>query len=166
VLLTGARGAWGGKETPRPLEVARFPDMNFPVCVVKSVSGKGEYSVSVMACVSNMACVEMDRRIQMGDGCGEPSVPCRVDLVTAPGSHDGSYGVRGALRARPARARLRDPARKCSMSDTSQPRGRLGYRRVSGEFGKQGFPRGRVYGASRAACRVLCSRNVRSGFPG
>ena len=101
MLLTGARGAWGGKETPRPLEVARFPDMNFPVCVVKSVSGKGEYSVSVMACV------EMNRRAQTGDGCGEPSAPYRAIVVTVPVPRDAVYEARSAFREWPSRARLR-----------------------------------------------------------
>ena len=41
-------------------------------------------------------------------------------------------------------------------------RGLLKWRQVI-EFGPQGFPRGRVYRASRAAYRVFCSRN---GFPG
>ena len=71
---------------------------------------------------------------------------------------------RGALRAWPACARLRDPARKRSTSDTSRPRGRLKWRRVI-EFGTCGFPRGRVSGASHAAYRVFCSRSTRSRSP-
>jgi len=78
--------------------------------------------------------------------------------------------VRGplAFSERPSRARLRgrNPARKCSMWDSTRPRGRLKWRRGLFEFGTCGFPRGRVCRASRAAYRVFCSRNVRSGFPG
>jgi len=107
-----------------------------------------------------MACVEMDRRVQTGDGCGEPSAPYGTILITAPGSSDGVCEVHGA---RPARARLRDPARKCSTSDTSRPRGWRKCRRMLGEFGKRGFPCARVCKASRAAYRVFCAR---SGFPG
>ena len=110
--------------------------MNVPVCVVKSMSGasmlKRASSVSEIACVS--ACVEMDGPIQTGDTNGEPGGPQRVNLVTAPGSRDGSYEVHGTFRARPARARLRDPARKRTTLDTSQPRGRQKYRGVF-EFG-------------------------------
>ena len=154
MLLTGTRGAWGGKEIPGPLVVTRIPEVNIPVCVVKNTS--------VMACVS--ACVKLVHGpVQTGDGCGEPFVPYGAVLVTAPGSRNGVYEVRGALRARPARARLRDPAWKPSTSDTSRPRGRLKWWRVLMEFGTRGFPRGRVCGASRAACRVFCSR---SGFLG
>ena len=78
-------------ETPGLLVVARIPDMNVPVCVVKSMNGtsvskcvsKGVQNASVMACVS--ACMKMDDGpIQMGDGCGEPSAPCKVILVIAP----------------------------------------------------------------------------------
>jgi len=159
-------------ETPGLLVVTQFPSVIVPVCVVECVSGtsvskcvpEGEYGLSEIACVS--ACMKMDDGpIQMGDTSGELNRPQRVNLVTAPGSRDGSYEVHGTFRARPARARLRDPARKRTTLDTSQPRGRQKYRGVF-EFGKQGFPCGRVCEAPRAACRVFCSRNARSGFPG
>ena len=82
-MLTGTRAAWGGKEIPGPLVVARIPVI-VPVCVVKSVSGasvlKRAHSVSVMACVSKMACVSarmgMDGPVQTGDGNGEPKRLC------------------------------------------------------------------------------------------
>ena len=107
-----------------------------------------------------------DGQVQTGDTNGEPRGPQRVNLTTAPGSRNGPYEVPGALRAWPARARLRDPARKRSTSDTSRPRGRLKWRRVLDEFGTRGFPRGRVCGASHAAYRVFCSWNAWSGLPG
>ena len=82
----------GGKETPGPLVLARIPSAIVPVCVVNGTSVskcvvKRTHSVSVMVCVSKMACVsarmEMDfGRFQAGDGCGEPSAPCRVNLIT------------------------------------------------------------------------------------
>ena len=104
--------------------------------------------------------------VQTGDTSGELNRPQRVNLSSAPGSRDGSYEVHGAFRAWPARTRLRDPARKHSMLDTSRPRGRRKWQRVVIEFGKQGSTCERVCGAPRAACRVFCSRNARSGFPG
>ena len=110
-------------------------------------------SVSEIACVS--ACVEMDGPIQMGDGCGEPSAPCKVILVTAPVPRDAAYEARLAFREWPSRA-----------SATRRPRGRLKCRRVSDDFGTRGFPCGRVCGASHAACRVFCSRNAWSGSTG
>jgi len=154
----------GGIETPGLLVVARIPDMNVPVCVLMSMSGasvsKGVQNASVMTCVS--ACEEMDDEpVQMGDGCGELFAPYRAILVTVLGSCDGVCEVQGAFRARPAQARLRDcdPARERSTLDTSRPCGRRKCRRVM-EFGTRGLPRGRVCGASRAAYRVFCSRNV------
>ena len=101
-------------ENPGLLVVARIPDMNVPVCVVKSMNGtsvskcvsKGVQNASVMPCVS--ACVEMDDgRIQTGDGCVEPSVPYKVILVTAPVPRDATYEACSAFRERPSRARLR-----------------------------------------------------------
>jgi len=171
--VNGYTRSLGGMEAQGLLVVTQIPEVIVPVCVVECMSGtsvskcvpEGRYSVSVMACVS--ACEGLKRgRIQKGDGCGEPFAPYRAVLVTAPGSRNGTYEVRGALRARPARACLRDPAQKRSTSDTSRPRGRLKCRRVLMEFGTRGFPRGRVCGAPRAACRVFCSRNAWSGFPG
>jgi len=104
----------------------------------------------------------------MGDMNGEPGRPQRVNLATAPGSRDSAYRVHGAFRVRPERARLhdRDPARKRSTSDTSQPRGRRKCRRVLCELGTDGSPCRHVCEAPRAACRVFCSRNARSGSTG
>ena len=105
--VNGYTRSLGGMEAPGLLVVARIPEVIVPECVVKCESGTGEYGTSVMACES--ACEELKcGRIQTGDMNGEPGGPKRVNLTTAPGSRDGSYGVRGALRARPARARLRD----------------------------------------------------------
>ena len=119
-----------------------------------------------MACVS--AGMEMDNGpIQTGDLNVELNRPQRVNLATAPGSCDGAYEAHGAFRAWPAHAHLRDrnPARESSSSDTSRPHGWRKWRRVN-EFGTRGFPCGRVCGASRAACHVVCLRNARSRSPG
>ena len=126
---------------------------------------EGKYGVSVMACVS--ACKELVHGpIQTGDMNGEPGGQQRVNSATALGSCDGSYEVYGAFRARPARARFRDPARKRYTSDMSLPRGRRKYRRVLWEFGTDGSTCERVCEAPRAACHVFCSQNARSAFPG
>jgi len=115
-----------------------------------------------------MACMEMDRPIQTGDGDSEPNGPLVVILVTAPVPRDVAYEARSAFRERPSRTRLRGGllVRERPTFGKRPSRGRLKWRRVLGEFGTRGFPRGRVCGASRAACRVFCSRNARSGFPG
>ena len=102
----------------------------------------------------------------MGDESGGPGRPQGVNLVTAPGSCDGVCEVHGAFRAQPARACLRDPARKCSTLDTSRPRGRRKYRRVMWEFGTEGSPCQHVCEGSHAAHRMFRSRNARSEFPG
>jgi len=118
-----------------------------------------------MACVS--ACMKMDDGpIQTGDTSSELNRLTRVNLATTPGSRDGAYEVHGAFRARLARARLRDPARKRSTSDTSRPRGRRKCRRVLCEFGTDGSTCEHVCEAPRAARRVFCSQNARCGFPG
>ena len=54
MLRTGARGAWGGIETPGALEVARIPGVSVPVCVVTSV-----IPVCVVKGVSENPCVEV-----------------------------------------------------------------------------------------------------------
>ena len=61
VLLTGARGAWGGIETPEPLVVARFPMVNVPVCVFTSVAKcvlQRTHSGSARACAKETPCVD------------------------------------------------------------------------------------------------------------
>ena len=108
--VNGYTWSLGGMGTPGLLVVARIPKVIVPVCVVKSVSGasvpEGKYGVSNMACVS--ACMErVHGPIQTGDTNGEPRGPQRVNLTTAPGSRNGTYEVRGALRTRPARASSR-----------------------------------------------------------
>jgi len=113
--------------------------------------------MSVMACVSSMACEELlPGSTQTVDG---------FILVTAPVPRDTTYETHSAFRERPSRVRLRGgilswrerPAFRKRLS-----RGRLKCR-LRDEFGTRGLPRGRVCGAPRAACRVFCSRN---GFPG
>jgi len=167
--VNGYTRSLGGKEIPGPLELTLFPEVNVPVCVGKSMSGtsvsKCEYSVSEIACVS--ACVKR-RRIQTGDMNGEPGGPHGVIPVTAPVPRDAAYEARSAFHERPSCARLHG-----GISSWERPafrerpsRGRLKCRRVLMEFGKLGFPCARVCKASRAACRVFCSRNARSGFPG
>ena len=107
--VNGYTRSLGGMETPGWL-VARIPDMNVPVCVVKSMNGtsvskwvsKGVQNASVMACVST--CVEIDGRIQMGDGCGEPSAPCKVILGTAGPARRRGRGPFGISRTALARA--------------------------------------------------------------
>ena len=88
---------------------------------------------------------------------------------TAPVSRDAAYETCSAFSERPSRARLRagNPARERPAFRERPSRGRLKCRRVLMEFGTRGFPcaRGHVSGASRAAYRVFCSRNTRSGFP-
>ena len=112
-MLTGTRAAWGGKEIPGPLVVARIPVI-VPVCVVKSVSGasvlKRAHSVSVMACMSKIACVSAcmkmdDGPVQTGDGNGKPKRPRREILVTASVPRDAAYEARSAFRERPSRLR-------------------------------------------------------------
>ena len=102
-------------ETPGALVVARIPVI-VPVCVVKSVSGasvlKRAHSVSVMACMSKIACVSAcmkmdDGPVQTGDGNGEPKRPRREILVTASVPRDAAYEARSAFRERPSRAQLR-----------------------------------------------------------
>ena len=128
---------------------------------------KHAYSVSVMACVS--ACVKLVHGpVQTGDTNGEPRGPQRVISVTAPVPRDATCEARSAFRERRSRARLRGgiSAQERPAFRERPSRGRLKCRRVLGEFGTRGFPCARVCGASRAAYRVFCSRNARSGFPG
>ena len=160
--LWGVEASGSLVRTPTPDVIV--PDVIVPQCVSGAGVSKGVQNASVMACVS--ACEELVHGpIQMGDTSSEPGRPQRVNLATAPSSRDGAYEVHGALRTRPTRARLRDPARKCSTSDTSRPRGRRKCRRVF-EFGTDGSTCERVCKAPRAACHVFCSRNARSGFLG
>ena len=109
----------------------------------------------------------MDRS-QTGDRYSEPNGPLVSISGTSPVTRDVAYGARFALSERPSRARLRggNPARKRSAWDSTRPRGRLKWRQVLFEFGKQGSPCERMCEAPRAACHVFCSRNTRSGFPG
>ena len=175
--MSGCTLSLGGKKTPGPLVVARIPSVIVPVCVVRSVSGasvlKRVRSVSVMACVSEMACVsacgELKRgRFQTRDGIGEPFAPYRVIVEIAPVSRDVANEACSAFSERSSRARLRGgiPVREHPAFRERPSHGRLKWRRGLGEFGTRRFPRGRVFGASRAAYRVLCSRSARSGFLG
>jgi len=154
-------------ETLGFLVVTRFPSVIVPECIVKGMSGvsvlKCVQNTSVMACVS--ACVEMDGPIQTGDGCGEPFVPYRVILVTAPVPRDAAYEACSAFRERPSRAHLRGriPVQERPAFRKRPSRGRLKWRRRLVEFGTRGFPRGCVCEAPHAACHVFCSR---SEFPG
>jgi len=145
-------------ETLGLLELPRIPDMNVPVCVVKCAQ-----NASVMACVSNMACVEMDRSIQTGDTNSEPNGPLVSILVTTPVLRDAVYKARLAFCERPSRARLPGgiPAWERPASRKRPSHGRLKWR-LQDEFGTRRFPRGRVCRASHAPCRVFCLRNARS----
>ena len=105
--VNGYTWSLGGMETAGFHVVTRIPDVIVPECVVECMSGasvlKRAYCVSVMACMS--ACMEMDDGpIQTGDGCGEPSAPCKVILVTAPVPRDTAYEAHSAFRKRPSRA--------------------------------------------------------------
>ena len=106
----------GGIETPGFLVVTRIPDVIVPECVVECMSGtsvsKGEYGVSVMACV------EMDGPIQTGDMNGEPGRPHEVVWVTASAPPDAACEVRSVFCERPKHARLRDwkPRRNVSCA--------------------------------------------------
>ena len=155
-------------ETLGLLVVARIPKVIVPECVVECTCvSKCVQNASVMACVS--ACMEMDDEpVQTGDGCGEPSAPCKVILVTAPVPRDAAHEARSAFRERPSRARLRGgiPVRERPAFWKTPSRGRLKCRQVRDEFGTDGSTCERVCEAPRAACRVFCSRNARSGFPG
>ena len=106
--VNGYTRSLGGMETPVLLGVTRVPDMNVPECVVEGMSSasvpEGKYGVSVMACVSNMACVEMDRPIQTGDGDSEPNGPLVSISGTVPVSRDVAYGARSAFSEQPSRA--------------------------------------------------------------
>jgi len=169
--VNGYTQSLGGMETLGFLELTRIPDANVAVCVVKCMSG-----ASVLECVSspsNMACVSacmgmVHGPTQTGDTSSEPGRPQMVNLAIVPGSHDGEYEVHGVFRARPSCVRLRDcdPARERSTLDTSRPRGRRKCRRVLGEFGTDGSTCERVCEAPRAARRVFCSQNARTGSPG
>ena len=130
-------------------------------------------SVSVMAHVSEMACVsacgELKRgRFQTRDGIGEPFAPYRVIVEIAPVSRDVANEACSAFSERSSRARLRGgiPVREHPAFRERPSHGRLKWRRGLGEFGTRRFPRGRVFGASRAAYRVFCARSARSRFPG
>ena len=85
----------GGIETPGLLVVARIPDMNVPVCVVKSMSGagvsKGVRSMSVMACVS--ACEELVR--------GPTQTVDRFIVEIAPAPQNVTSKVRSSFSERP-----------------------------------------------------------------
>ena len=85
-----------------------------------------------------------------------------------PVPRDAAYEARSAFREWPSRARLRagNPLRERPAFRKSPSHGRLKCRPGLMEFGKRGFPCARVSKASHAACRVFCSRNARSGFPG
>jgi len=145
-------------ETPGFIVVTRIPDVIVPECVSRCAS-----------VVSNMACVHGNGRRTDPDGCGEPSVPYKVILATAPGSQDVACEARSAFCERPSRARLcgGNPVWKRSTFGTRRPRRRLKCRwRVLYEFGTDGSTCGRMCEAPRAACRVFCSRNARSGSTG
>jgi len=121
--VNGYTRSLGGMETPVLLGVTRFPDMNVPECVVEGMSSasvpEGKYGVSVMACMSNMACEELVRGpTQTVDG---------FILVTAPVARDAMYEARSAFRERPLRARLHGgmPARERPMFRERPSRGRL-----------------------------------------
>jgi len=162
--VNGCTRSLGGKETLGPLVVARIPSAIVPVCVVKSVSAASvlqhEYGASVMASVSEIACVsacgELIRgRFQTRDGCGEPFAPYRVIVEIAPVSRDVANEACSAFTERPSRARIRAgiPVRERPAFRKRWSRGRLKWRRGLGEFETRGFPRGRVFGALRAAYR-------------
>ena len=138
------------------------PDVIVPECLLECVQ-----NASVMACVS--ACEELVcGPTQTGDGYSEPNGPLVSISGTAPVSWDVAYGARFAFSERPSRTRLRggNPARKRSALDSTRPCGRLKWRRVLFEFGKQGSPCERVCEASRAVRRVFRLRNARSEPPG
>ena len=134
------------------------------VQVCRNVS-KGVQNASVMACMKMD-----DGPAQTGDGYSEPNGPIVSISGTAPVSWDVAYGARFTFSERPSRAHLRggNPAWKRSTWDSTRPHGRLKWRRVLFEFGKQGSSCERVCEASRAARRVFRSRNAgmtRSGGP-
>jgi len=163
--VNGYTQSLGGMETLGLLVVARIPDMNVPVCVVECMSGtsvskcvsKGEYGASVMACVSNMVCEELVRGpTQTVDG---------FILEIAPAPQNVASKVRSSFPERPGRARLKKPAREHPAFRKRPSRGWLKWRLVI-EFGTDRSTCERLCEAPRAACRVFCSWNARSGFPG
>ena len=104
----------------------------------------------------------------MGDGNSEPNGPLVAVLVITPGSRDVANEACSAFSEWPSRMRLRAgiPVQERPTYRKRPSRVRLKWRRMLGEFGTRGFPRGHVFGASRAAYRVFCARSARSGFPG
>ena len=174
--VNGYTRSLGGMEAPGVLVVARIPSAIAPVCVLTSVAKsvlKRAHGMSVVVCISEMACVSASgklkrRRFQTEDGNGEPNGPLLDILRTAPVSRDAAYEACSAISERPSRVRLRTgkPARERSAYRKRPSRRRLKWRRGLGGFGTRGSPRGCVFGAFRAAYRVFCSQNMRSGFPG
>ena len=122
----GARGAWGGMETPGALEVAQFPSVVVPVCVVTSVAKcvlESTHCVRETPCMEEARCVS--EKVFKGEAPCVKETACvrsRYETEMAVGMREGTTACPSAMvecvsaRAR-KNVRVRVRQRRCLTRD-------------------------------------------------